>query len=98
MSTLESDRPRRRLPAIIFLFLIIVIGLLGGAYYLGPRFEREAPQIKFTPDSDVLGLVPMEIGVSDQGAALKSVTPPGNCYIAKYALLARLLPLLPAVY
>jgi len=74
MSTLESDKPRRRLPAISFLFLIIIIGLLGGAYYLGPRFEREAPQIKLTPDSDVLGLAPMEIGVTDQGAGLKSVT------------------------
>jgi murein DD-endopeptidase MepM/ murein hydrolase activator NlpD len=74
MSTLESDRPKRRLPAIIFLFLIIIIGLLGGAYYLGPRFEREAPQIKLTPDSDVLGLAPMEIGVTDQGAGLKSVS------------------------
>jgi murein DD-endopeptidase MepM/ murein hydrolase activator NlpD len=51
-----------------------MIGLLGAAYYLGPRFEREAPQIKFTPDSDVLGLAPMEIGVTDQGAGLKSVT------------------------
>lgn len=74
MSTLESDKPRKRLPAIIFLFLIIIIGLLGGAYYLGPRFEREAPQIKLTPDSDVLGLAPMEISVTDQGAGLKSVT------------------------
>jgi len=71
---MESDRPRRRLPAIVFLLLIIVIGLLGGAYYLGPRFEREAPQIKLTPDSDVLGLAPMEISVTDQGAGLKSVT------------------------
>src|SRR5450759_171676 len=74
MSTLESDKPGRRLPAIIFLFLIIIIGLVGGAYYLAPRFEREAPQIKLTPDSDVLGLAPMEIGVTDQGAGLKSVT------------------------
>jgi len=74
MSTLASDRPRRRLPAIIFLVLIIVTGLLGGAYYLGPRLEREPPQIKLTPDSDVLGLAPMEIGVSDQGTGLKSVT------------------------
>src|SRR5471032_1278228 len=74
MSTLESDKPRKKLPAIIFVFLIIIVGLLGGAYYLGPRFEREAPQIKFTPDSDVLGLAPMEISVTDQGAGLKSVT------------------------
>ena len=74
MSTLESDKPGRRLPAINFLFLIIIIGLLGGAYYLGPRFEREAPHIKFTPDSDVIGLAPIDIGVTDQGAGLKSVT------------------------
>ncbi|MBI4290294.1 MAG: M23 family metallopeptidase [Betaproteobacteria bacterium] len=74
MSNLESGRPRGQLLAIIFVFLIIIIGLLGGAYYLAPRFEWEAPQIKLTPDSDVLGLAPMEIGVADQGAGLKSVT------------------------
>ena len=73
MSAFESDRPRRKLPAIVFLFLIIIIGLVGGAYYLGPRFEWKAPQIRL-PDSDVLGLAPMEIGVTDQGAGLKSVT------------------------
>jgi murein DD-endopeptidase MepM/ murein hydrolase activator NlpD len=71
---MQSDRPRRRLPAIIFLLLIIIIGLLGGAYYLGPRFEREAPQIKLTPDSDVLGPAPLVIVVTDQGTGLKSVT------------------------
>jgi hypothetical protein len=54
-------------------FLIIIIGLLGGAYYLRPRFESEAPQIKLTPDSDVLGLAPMEIGLRS-GADWKSVT------------------------
>jgi len=74
MSAFKSDGPRRRLAAIILVFLIIVIGLLGGAYTLGPRFEREAPQIKLTPDSDVLGLAPMEIDVTDHGAGLKSVT------------------------
>ena len=73
MSTLESDRPKRKLPAIIFLFLVIIIVLLGGAYYLGPRFEREAPQIKL-PDSDALGMAPMEIVVADRGAGLKSVS------------------------
>ncbi|MEK7875736.1 MAG: M23 family metallopeptidase, partial [Pseudomonadota bacterium] len=34
----------------------------------------QGPQIKLTPDSDVLGLAPMEIDVTDQGAGLKSVT------------------------
>ncbi len=74
MSAFKSDGARRKLPAIILVFLVIIIGLLGGAYYLLPRFEREAPQIRFVPDSDVLGLAPVEIGVTDQGAGLKSVT------------------------
>jgi murein DD-endopeptidase MepM/ murein hydrolase activator NlpD len=74
MSTFESDRPRRKLPAIIFLFLIIVVGLLAGTYYLWPRLERDPPQIMLTPDSDVLGLAPMEIRVTDHGAGLRSVT------------------------
>ena len=46
----------------------------GGGYFLAPRFERSAPQITLTPDSDVLGLAPVEIVVTDQGAGLKSVT------------------------
>ena len=75
MSASELGKPPRNYrPAIILLYLIIIIGLLGGAYYLWPRFEREPPQIRLTPDSDVLGPAPMEIVVSDQGAGLKSVT------------------------
>jgi murein DD-endopeptidase MepM/ murein hydrolase activator NlpD len=52
---------------------IFVVGLLGGAWYLWPRFEREPPQIQVTPDTEVLGRSPMEIVVSDRGAGLKSV-------------------------
>jgi murein DD-endopeptidase MepM/ murein hydrolase activator NlpD len=74
MSAFESNNPAKNHRPIIFIFLIIVIGLLGGGYYLWPRFEREAPQITFTPDSDVLGLAPLDIVVTDQGAGLKSVT------------------------
>jgi len=70
MSTADRSTPR----AAIFVFLIIIIGLLLGAYYLQPRFEWEAPQIKFTPDSDVLGMKPIEIDVADPGAGLKSVS------------------------
>jgi len=73
MSSLESERPGRKLQAAIFLLLIIVVGLAGGAYYLAPRFEREAPRIR-PPDSGVLGLAPMEIVVADPGAGLKSVS------------------------
>jgi murein DD-endopeptidase MepM/ murein hydrolase activator NlpD len=73
MSAYESEKPGRKLPAIVVIFLLIVIGLAGGAYFLAPRFERQAPQIRL-PDSDVLGLAPMEVVVTDQGAGLKSVT------------------------
>ncbi len=73
MSAFESDRPRRKLPIIGFLFLIIAVGLLGGAYHFAPRFERGSPQIKL-PDSDALGLAPVEVAIVDEGAGLKSVT------------------------
>ena len=72
MSAFEPDRPRRKLPIIGFLLLIVALGLAGGAYYLAPRFERSSPQIRL-PDSDVLGLSPVEIAIGDAGAGLKSV-------------------------
>ena len=72
MNNLETERTATRLPAIVFILLIIVIALAGAAYYLAPRFEREAPQIK-VPDADLLGLAPMQIVVADAGAGLKSV-------------------------
>src|SRR5688500_2294680 len=75
MSAFDTDRPARNHRRIALIFLIIIItGLLGGAYYLAPRFESQAPQIALTPDTDVLGVAPLEIIVTDQGAGLKSVT------------------------
>ncbi len=74
MSALETDKPAgsRRSAAVVL--LIIVVALLGVAYSLAPRFEWQAPQIKLARDTDVLGLAPLEIVVTDQGAGLKSVT------------------------
>jgi len=74
MSAFESDRPRSKLPAIIFFFLIVVVGLLAASYYFWPRLERDPPQITLAPDADVLGLAPMEIRVTDHGAGLRAVT------------------------
>jgi murein DD-endopeptidase MepM/ murein hydrolase activator NlpD len=74
MSTFESGTPLKNYRAVLSIVLIVIVGLLGGAYYLRPRFEWEPPQIKLMPDSEVLGVAPMEIVVSDQGAGLKSVT------------------------
>ena len=73
MNAFNSEKPRR-FPALTVLLVIIVAAVAGGAYYLAPRFERDAPQITLTPDSDVLGVAPLEIVVRDRGAGLKSVT------------------------
>ena len=72
MSAFESDRPRKKLPIVRFLLVIVAIGLVGGAFYLAPRFERSSPQISL-PNSDVLGLAALEIAIGDEGAGLKSV-------------------------
>lgn len=73
MNTFNSEKPRR-FPALTVVLLIVIAGLAVGAYYYAPRFERDAPKITLTPDSDVLGVAPVEIAVTDQGAGLKSLT------------------------
>lgn len=71
----QPDRSRGRFPAIVILLFIVVAGLVAGAYYLGPRFESEPPQIRITPGADALGVgAPLEILVTDGGTGLKSVT------------------------
>jgi murein DD-endopeptidase MepM/ murein hydrolase activator NlpD len=72
MSDFESGtRSNRTIPLLLS---IVIIGLLAGAWYLWPRFEREPPQIRLSTDAEVLGLAPLDIVVSDRGAGLKSVT------------------------
>src|SRR5687768_7732817 len=73
MSAFESSTPARSRTGFILLF-IVIIGLFAATWYLWPRFEREAPQIRLAPDTDVLGTAPLEILVSDKGAGLKAVT------------------------
>src|SRR5437762_9013066 len=72
MSAFDSHQPRR-LSVVAVIVLILVAVLAAAAYFLAPRFERDAPQISVTPNADVLGLAPMEITVTDQGAGLRSV-------------------------
>ena len=74
MSNLESRAPKSKLPLVGGIAAILLIALLAGGLYLAPRFERQAPVITLTPDSDVVGRAPIEIGVTDRGAGLKSVT------------------------
>jgi murein DD-endopeptidase MepM/ murein hydrolase activator NlpD len=74
MSYLETRTPRSKRPLVLTLLVIITAIVLAGGFYLAPRFERQAPVITLTPDSDVVGKAPIEIGVTDQGTGLKSVT------------------------
>src|SRR5690349_18895865 len=74
MSDFDSGTSSRSRRTVLILSLVVIAALAAGTWYLLPRFEREAPQIRLSPDTDVLGLGSMEIVVSDRGAGLKSVT------------------------
>jgi murein DD-endopeptidase MepM/ murein hydrolase activator NlpD len=73
MSALEFGKPQRR-PlfggGVLLVLLLLVVG--AGAYFLLPRFEWHKPEIKITPDTDAVGLSPLEIEVNEQGSGLKS--------------------------
>src|SRR5947207_13285817 len=74
MTPLESNRPRRAGPALVFLLLVLVFAL-GAAWYLfRARFESQPPQVRLDPDTGVAGLAPLEIVVADPGSGLKSVS------------------------
>ena len=73
MSALEFGKPRRRfVPGIGIIAAILLIGVGAGAYFLVPRFEWHKPQVKITPDTDAIGLAPLEVEVTEQGTGLKS--------------------------
>jgi murein DD-endopeptidase MepM/ murein hydrolase activator NlpD len=73
MTALEFNRPRRRLiPGRGFFYILIVIVLIAGGFYFVPRFEWHKPEIKITPDSETIGLAPIEIEVAERGSGLKS--------------------------
>lgn len=73
MSALEFGKPRRRfVPGRGLVYLVLIILIIGGGYLLVPRFEWRRPQIKITPDTDTIGLAPVEIEVDEPGTGLKS--------------------------
>jgi murein DD-endopeptidase MepM/ murein hydrolase activator NlpD len=74
MSAYDNDRPRRKLPLVLVLLAVLVVGLVAGAIHLRPRFESQAPQIRLAPDADVIGAALLEITVLDAGAGLKSLS------------------------
>ena len=74
MAAFESDRPRRGLPVLVFLFVLVIGGIAAAIYFLRPRFESDPPQITLSPNTDALGAAStVDINIIDRGIGLKSV-------------------------
>ena len=74
MNAFPSERARGSMALAVVLILIVVAVVAGGGYYLRPRLESVPPEVAVSPNVDVLGVVPLEIRVTDGGTGLKSVT------------------------
>jgi murein DD-endopeptidase MepM/ murein hydrolase activator NlpD len=74
MSIYSNDRPRRKLPLLLILLVVIVVGLIAAGVKYRARFESEAPKVVLTPDTDAIGNAPIEVRVTDAGAGLKSLS------------------------
>jgi murein DD-endopeptidase MepM/ murein hydrolase activator NlpD len=70
----RSLQTGRAAVVLLAVFVILLVAGAAAAVVLWPRFESDPPQVAVTPDSDMLGLVPVDIEVSDKGTGLKSVT------------------------
>src|SRR5919106_6553634 len=74
MTPLELGRPPRRTHAVRNTIMVALLaGIIAGAYFSIPKFEWHKPQVKITPDTDTIGLAPVEIEISERGSGLKSV-------------------------
>jgi murein DD-endopeptidase MepM/ murein hydrolase activator NlpD len=69
----ESNRSRGKAVLLSFI-LVLVAGLAGAAIYLRPRFESQPPQVTITPNTDVIGVAPLQVDVSDPGSGLRSMS------------------------
>lgn len=74
MKTYPSNRVQGKLLVVGALLLIVIAALVVGGIYLKPRFESAPPQITVLPETDVLGVGPLQIQVNDKGTGLKSLT------------------------
>ena len=74
MTALELGRPPRKTNILRNIIVVTFLAaIVAGAYFLVPKFEWYKPQVKITPDTDTLGLAPLEIEINETGTGLKSV-------------------------
>jgi murein DD-endopeptidase MepM/ murein hydrolase activator NlpD len=75
MTDLELGRPPKRFNAAIpTLLVLLVAATVTGGYFIIPKFEWKAPRVKVTPETDTIGLAPIEMEVTEQGTGLKSLS------------------------
>ena len=74
MTALEIGRPKRKKSVFkTILVVILLAGIVAGAYFALPKFEWHKPQVKIEPDTDTIGLAPFEIEINERGTGLESV-------------------------
>lgn len=89
MSALELGRPKRSfVPGRGVIYVLLAAIVVGGGFFVIPRFEWHKPQIKITPDSETLGLGSLQIEVTEQGTGLKSFSATLNSGGTDYPLAA----------
>jgi murein DD-endopeptidase MepM/ murein hydrolase activator NlpD len=75
MAALELGRPPRRTNLLKNIVIVILLAaIIAGGYFLVPKFEWHKPEVKITPDTDTIGLAPIEIEINEIGTGLKSVS------------------------
>ena len=75
MAAFDLGPPPRKSGAIKkIVFILLVLAVIAGGYFALPKFEWNAPEIKLTPDTDVLALKPIEVEVTERGTGLESLT------------------------
>lgn len=72
MSAYQIDRPRRKFPIALAALVIAVVGLVAALVYFWPRLESRPPRIQLKPDTDAIGIAPLEIDIADAEAGVKS--------------------------
>jgi murein DD-endopeptidase MepM/ murein hydrolase activator NlpD len=75
MTAFDLGPPPRKSGAIKkIVFILMVLAVVAGGYFVLPKFEWNAPHVKLTPDTDVLALKPIEVEVTERGTGLESLT------------------------